>query len=316
MNGKSIISIRLKGIDRITLIFCTWMLILTALGKAHIENPLSLFVTYLSIITGILVLIWLTEFLKDIAKKENCHNGVCRLMRPRAYNLLVFIRSYYPILLYLYFFESVALTNRAFFHDWLDPFFMNIDYALFGYLPSMEWGMRFDSIWIKELLHFAYFCYYPMIVGLPVLFYFKNRKALDEMVFVLSFVFYICYFIFSWLPVIGGRFVPIAMQWTEQADGGVFTALMAYIYTQSPHLGGAFPSSHIAVALTLSLMAWRHFRAVGYVFLCITFFLAIATVYCHYHWFIDAVFGIITGFLGFWLAQKVYKRLSENNDEN
>jgi len=316
MNREGNITIRLKGIDWITLFFCAWMLTLITIGWAHIQRPMTHFISYLSIVTGILVLLWLTEFMREFSKPENCPSDVCKIMRPRVFSVLFFIRSYYPVLLYLYFFESVAVTNRIFFIDWLDPFFMNIDYTLFGYLPSMEWGLRYNNIWIKELLHFAYFCYYPMIMGLPVLFYFRKRKALDEMVFVLSFVFYGCYFIYSWLPVIGGRFTPIAMQWTRQADGGLFTAIMAYIYRHSPHLGGAFPSSHIAIALVLSLMALRYFRKVGYAFLVITFFLTIATVYCHYHWFIDAVFGIITGLLGFWLAQTVYKRLSENQNEN
>jgi membrane-associated phospholipid phosphatase len=311
MNDKVVI-VKLKGIDWITLFFCTWMLVLIAIGWNRIHSPLSHFITYLSIITGILVLIWGTEFFKEFSKTENCHNGVCRLVRPRAFKLLLFIRSYYPVLLYLYFFESVAVTNRIFFHDWLDPFFMKIDFSIWGYQPSTVWGLKYSSYWLKELFHFAYFCYYPMIVGLPVLFYFKKRQALDEMVFVLSFVFYVCYFIFSWLPVIGGRFVPEAMLYTRQADAGIFTAIMAFIYSHSPHLGGAFPSSHIAVALTLSLMAFKYFRAVGYTFLFITFFLAIATVYCHYHWFIDAVCGIITGLGGFWLAQTVFKKITED----
>lgn len=311
MNKDMTFRITLKPIDWITLIFCFWMLLLISIGWGKIHNPMNHFISYLSIVTGVMLLIWLNEFGKEFARKENCHNGICRIARPRAFKVVQFIRSYYPVLFYLYFFESVAVTNRIFFTGWLDPFFMKIDYAIWGYLPSMEWGMRFDSIWIKELLHCAYFCYYPMIVGLPVLFYFRKRDALDEMVFVLSFVFYFCYFIYSWLPVIGGRYIPIAMQWTKVSDGGIFTTIMAYIYSHSPHLGGAFPSSHIAIALVLSLMAYRYFRVVGYVFLSITFFLAIATVYCHYHWFIDAVFGIITGFLGFWLARTVFVKISE-----
>jgi len=310
MNGKAI-NIKLKGIDWITLIFCAWMLLIITIGWAYIQKPMTHFISYMSIVAGIMLLLWLTEFMKEFSKPENCPSDTCKIMRPKVLKILVFIRSYYPVLLYLYFFESVAATNRVFFHTWLDPFFMNIDFSIFGYLPSVEWGLRHNSIWLKELFHFAYFSYYPMIVGLPVLFYIKKRQALDEMVFVLSFVFYLCYFIFSWLPVIGGRFVPLAMEWTKQADGGVFTAIMAFIYSHSPHLGGAFPSSHIAVALVLSLLAFRHFRAVGYAFLGITFFLAIATVYCHYHWFIDAVFGVITGLSGFWLAQTVFKHLSE-----
>lgn len=302
--------LKLKGIDKITLAFCLWMLLLIGVGWQRVDNPLHHFINYLSITAGILLLVWLTAFFQDFAQKE-CSNGVCRFARPRFYKLLAFIRSYYPILLYLYFFESVSATNRVFFQDWLDPFFLGIDKAIFGYLPSMVWGVKYNAVWLSEWLHFAYFSYYLMIGLLPVLFYLKKRKALNEMVFVLSAVFYFCYFIYSWLPVIGGRYFPEAMQWSVQKNGRLFTDIMASIYTWSPHLGGAFPSSHIAIALVLSLLAWEHFRKLGYVLLFVTFFLAIATVYCHYHWFIDAVFGVITGLLGFWLARGAYNKLSE-----
>lgn len=307
--------LRLKGIDKITLLFCTWMLVLIGIGWPRVHNPLQHGINYLTIIAGILALVWLTDFFKDFSRQE-CSNSVCRFARPRFYKLLNFVRSYYPVLLYLYFFESVSNTNRVFFHDWLDPFFMGIDKAIFGYLPSMVWGVKYNMPWLSEWLHFAYFSYYLMIGLLPVLFYIRKRKALDEMVFVLSAVFYFCYFIYSWLPVIGGRFFPEAMQWSVQKTGGLFTNIMASIYTWSPHMGGAFPSSHIAVALVLSLLALEHFRKLGYVFLFVTFFLAIATVYCHYHWFIDAVFGIITGLAGYWLARRFYNRLSEDVNES
>jgi len=305
------VTVKLKPIDWITLVFCLWMLLLISFGGNKVTHPMTHFISYLTIFTGILFFIWFTEFWKEFSKAENCPSDACKVVRPRIYKVFLFIRSYYPILLYLYFFESVSATNRVFFSDWLDPFFLKIDYRIFGYLPSLEWSFRYGNIWLKEWLYFSYFSYYLMIIGLPVLVFLKRRKALDEVVFVLSLVFYFCYFIYSWLPVIGGRFIPEAMQWTKQADGGVFTSIMAYIYIHTPHLGGAFPSSHIAIALVLSMLGVKFFRLIGIIMLIVTFFLAIATVYCHYHWFIDAVFGIITGLLGYWVAQTVFKRFSE-----
>jgi membrane-associated phospholipid phosphatase len=307
--------IKLKGIDWLTLFFCTWMLCLIAYGWNGIVEPVKHFVIYLSIIAGVLTLVWFTAFIKDFAKQENCHNGICRFARPRAYKLLVFIRNFYPVTLYLYFFESNTVTNQVFFGRWLDPFFMSIDHAIFGYYPSMEWGIRLNSIWIKEILYFSYFSYYLMILGLPVLFYIKKRQVMQEVVFVLSFVFYFCYFIYSWLPVIGGRYIPEAMVITQQMQGGIFQQIMAYIYTHSPHLGGAFPSSHIAISLVLSALAFKHFRALGIIMFSVTFFLSIATVYCHYHWFIDSVTGVLVGLLGYWIGQSIYKQLSENKNE-
>lgn len=308
---KNAVIVRLKPIDWITLAFCLWMLILIAFGWNRVSHSEIHFLAYLTIFAGILILLWLTAFMQEAAKPENCPSDVCKVMRPKVLKVLQFIRSYYPVVLFLYFFESTTATNKVIFQNWLDPFFQGIDLAIFGYLPSMEWGMRFGNAWLREWMYFAYFSYYLMIIGLPAWFYIKSRKKMDEVVFVLSFVFYICYFIFSWLPVMGGRFIPMAMQWTQQSGSGVFSSIMAYIYTHSPHLGGAFPSSHIAIALVLSMLAFKYFRKLGAVMLFVTFFLSLATVYCHYHWFIDAVFGVVTGILGYWLAQRVYRPYSE-----
>lgn len=311
MNGR--IVVKLKPVDWITLAFCLWMLILIAFGWNRVSNPEINFISYLSIFAGILILLWLNAYMQEAAKPENLSSDVSKVVRPKFYTVLQFIRSYYPIMLYLYFFESTTATNKVVFHDWLDPFFQSIDFSIFGYLPSMEWGMRFGNAWLREWMYFSYFSYYLMIIGLPVWFYIRRRKAMDEVVFVLSFVFYVCYFIYSWLPVMGGRFIPLAMKWTQQSGGGVFSSIMAYIYTHSPHLGGAFPSSHIAIALVLSMLAFKYFKKLGSVLLFITFFLSLATVYCHYHWFIDAVFGVLTGLLGYWLAQKIYRPYSEDS---
>jgi len=74
-------------------------------------------------------------------------------------------------------------------------------------------------------------------------------------------------------------------------------------------MGGAFPSSHIAVTLVLTVAALRFVRRLGYLFVVIAFFLSVATVFCHYHWFIDAVAGVITGIAGYYLANFVRSRL-------
>ncbi len=305
------VKVKLKGLDLITLGFCAWMLLLIGFGWSRTQHAAAHFIAYLSIFTGVLALAWLAEWMKEASRPENCPSEVCKVVRPKVYNTLLFIRSYYPVLLFLYFFESVSATNRIFFRDWLDPIFMGMDKSIFGYLPSMEWARRLNSPLVSELLYFAYFSYYLMITGLPVLFYLKRRKDLDEAVFILTLVFYFCYFIYSWLPVIGGRYLDEAMRLSVQNNGGLFSGIMAAIYTWSPHLGGAFPSSHIAVALVLSLLAFRYFRKLGIVMLTVTFFLSIATVYCHYHWFIDSVFGILTGLLGYLLGLRIYARLSE-----
>ncbi len=288
----------LSAIDIITLIFCGWVLLYMSiglgLGRAH-DAGMHLPI-FLSIATGILLLAWL-------------HRDLNAQKHPKLDRALSLIRALYPITLFGYFFTSGYSVNQIIFTRWLDPFFMNIDLKLFGYLPSLEWGTRFDSYLTSEVFHLAYFCYYPMIIGLPLYLYFKKPAAFKKLIFVLSFVFYICYFIYTIVPVIGGRYLPEAMELTRSYRGGPFTHIMVFIYRNTHHLGGAFPSSHVAVALVLTVAALKYTRFMGYLFVVISFFLTLATVYCHYHWFIDSMFGILAGVGGYYLANYSHRKL-------
>ncbi len=286
----------LTAIDIITLLYCGWILLYMTLGFSRVQDARIHFPAYLSIGTGIFILAWL-------------HKALDKDLHPKIDRLLSFVRGLYPVALFGYFFTSGYSVNQIIFTDWLDPFFMGIDQKIFGYLPSMIWGTRYDHVLISELFHLAYFAYYPMIVGLPVYLYLKKPEGFRELIFNLSFAFYFCYFIFSILPVVGGRFIPEAMELTKVYRAGPFTHIMVFIYRHSNHLGGAFPSSHVAVSIVLTIAALRHARKLGYLFVGITFFLAIATVYCHYHWFIDAVFGVFTGIGVYYLANYIHLKL-------
>ena len=267
-----------------------------ALGFSRVKDAGIHIPAYLSIATAIVLLAWY-------------HRNLDPAKHIATNKILSLVRGLYPVALFGYFFSSGYSVNQIIFTDWLDPFFMGIDKGIFGYLPSLEWGMRYDSFWISELFHFAYFCYYPMIIGLPVYLYLKKPEGFKELIFNLSFSFYFCYLIFSILPVIGGRYIPEAMELTQLYRAGPFTHIMVFIYRHSNHLGGAFPSSHVAISLVLTVAALRHVRKLGYLFVAITFFLAIATVYCHYHWFIDAVFGVFTGIGVYYLANYIHRKL-------
>lgn len=269
-----------------------------SIGINRVNDAWQHMPTYMGIAISVLILAW-------------CQQQTWVINNGKLLKAISFLRGIYPVLLFGYFFTSGYAFNRVIFPNWLDPWFMQIDKSIFGYYPSMLWGTKYNHWLLQELFHFAYFCYYPMIAGLPVYLYFKQPKAFKELIFNLTFVFYLCYTIYSVLPVIGGRFIPEAMEITQTYRAGLFTHIMVFIYRSSGHLGGAFPSSHIAITLVLTVAALRFVRRMGYVFAVIAFFLSIATVYCHYHWAIDAIMGIITGVGAYYLANNVRYKLSQ-----
>lgn len=291
----------LSPIDIITLAFCGWILLYAAVGINRVNEPLFHLPIYFSLGVLVLSMAWLQRKLSPVKN-------------PRLYKTLTFVRALYPTQLFGYFFTSSYAVNQILFKDWLDPFFMRIDLMIFGYYPSLDWGQMYDGFWLSELFHGAYFAYYPMILGLPIYLYLKQPKAFQDLIFRLTFVFYMCYFIYSLLPVIGGRYLPEAMELTKVYRAGPFTHIMAFIYTHSGHLGGAFPSSHVGITLVLTMAALKYVRKLGYLFVVISFFLTLATVYCHYHWFIDAVFGVFAGIGGYYLAGWAHEKIKEQTE--
>ncbi len=278
----------LSAIDKITLAYCAWIVSYMTFGifLGRTLKPEFHLPRYLLIAALVLLLAWV-ERKFDFSTK------------PKLLQTLRFIRGLYPVLLFTYFYSSLHSVTLIIFPEWLDPWFMDLDSKIWGYLPSLEWGRRFGQPFFQELFHFAYFCYYLMIGGLPVYLYVKNRPAFRELIFNLTFVFYACYVFYSLFPVVGGRFNTESYQLSQSFRGGLFTHIMAYIYNHSSHWGGAFPSSHVAIAIVLTIAALKFTRKWGYVFGVISVFLTVATVYCHYHWFVDAVAGLFTGILGY-----------------
>ncbi len=224
---------------------------------------------------------------------------------------LTFFRDWYPVFAFSYFFEVTSALNKVIFPDFIDSFFQKIDFAIFGYQPAIEWGIKFDSYLLNEIMSFAYFSYYLMFPLLGLLLYFKNRKAFHRFIFLTSFVFYICYLTYNILPVIGGRFWSNTIEITTTYRYGIFTRILAFIYNQTTHLGGAVPSSHVAIAIVITISALRNRRWLGWVFVILTFFLSISTVYLHYHYFIDVIAGLIYGFGFYYLGLIILKKLND-----
>ena len=282
---------KLNPVDLITLVYASVIDCFIIYGWSRIEHPLRQLLLHFSIV---LLIVSLT-FLHDKFPKSK---------------LIFFLRLSYPLFLYGYFFESVSHLNLLIFHDYIDVFFQKIDNFIFGYQPTLYWGTHFDTYFLQELFHFSYFSYYLMFLILTIVLFVKKRyEDLGEFIFRLSFVFYICFITYVILPVIGGRYFPQAMELTKTLRYGIFTKIMAEIYIKSPHLGGAFPSSHVAIAIVLMLSALKYERKLGYIFVPITILLSFATVYCHYHYFIDVIGGIIYVLIFYPLSSKAYSKL-------
>ncbi len=240
---------------------------------------------------------------------------------------VVFLRHFYPVLLYTWFFSETGWLNRMFFHQFLDPLAIRWEQALFGCQPGVLLMQKLPYLPVSELFYASYFSYYIMITGVGIALYFRERRHFYHYITVISFVFYICYAIYIILPIIGPRVffheiagyeLPPELQQLASTDtypapvqAGLFFKIMAFLYRTFETPGAALPSSHVAIALTTVFFSFKYLRAIRYPHLVVAILLCFSTVYCRYHYAIDVLAGVLTAMLLVPVANWLYWKTAE-----
>lgn len=239
-----------------------------------------------------------------------------------------FLRHFYPVLLYTGFFCETGYLNRMFFHEYMDPLAIRWDQAIFGFQPSVVFMQKVPYLIVSELFYASYFSYYIMIAGIGLALFLRNRDQFYHYVSVVSFVFYICYTIYIFLPIIGPRVffreiagyeLPPEIQQLAVTDtypsaikAGVFYKIMGFIYRVFESPGAALPSSHVAVAWCTVFFSFRYLRPIRFLHMVVAILLCLSTIYCRYHYAIDVVAGLLTAAtlipLGNWLYFKLGRK--------
>jgi membrane-associated phospholipid phosphatase len=245
-----------------------------------------------------------------------------------ANRTLGFLGHFYPVLLFAPLFCETGRLNRMFFPHYLDALAIRCDQALFGWQPGAMLMAKLPWLPLSELLYAAYFSYYVMIGGVGLILFLRSRQQFFHYVSVVCFVFYICYLIYIVLPIVGpqvlsheipGYSLPPDLEYlaTDHAypdavKAGPFFQLMAWIYRVFEAPGAALPSSHVAIALCTVFFSFRYLRRIRFLHLATVVLLCFSTVYCHYHYGIDVLTGIVTAAtlvpLGNWLYSRSVSR--------
>ena len=203
------------------------------------------------------------------------------------------VRNLAPLGFFLPLYAQTEGLAHIVFPDFLDPLFIRIEAAVFGFQPAVVFAQRFPQRWLSEYLHFAYASYYLLFPGLAVFLYLRRRKrAFLDYMFTLCATMYACLLIYMFLPVRGA----VTFGQGNGADGAggdplPFTAAMGWIYRHLEIEGAAFPSSHVAIAWIVLFYTVRYARPATWVVGPLVLSLIVATVYCRYHYAIDVLAG-------------------------
>ena len=219
----------------------------------------------------------------------------------------------------------------------LDHIFAGWEQDLFGCQPALLFAKALPWAVVSELMSMGYFMYYPMIALVTFYYFFCRYYEAERAVFVMLSSFFIYYLIYIYVPVVGPTFYFDAVGISEITKG-IFPALGDYFNTHTnclPTPGytdgifyqlvedaknagerptAAFPSSHVGVSTICMLLVWHAGnRKMLYVMLPFYIFLCLATVYIQAHYLIDAIAGLISAVVIYFVLMAVSKGMIEHH---
>jgi membrane-associated phospholipid phosphatase len=216
------------------------------------------------------------------------------LASPRIGRVGRVLREVYPLVLLVGLYGSLDLLSGAGSVPVHDATVQRWEEALFGGQVSRTWWRAMPSTLWSTVLHASYFAYY-VIVPAPALWFAWQRRPDDLRwyVFAVMATFVTCYLAFIFFPVAGPYYEwPRPDAWF--LDNGPARLVYATLASGSSY-GAAFPSSHVAAAVTAAAAAWRGSRRLGLLLAVPTGLLTVAVVYCQMHYAVDALAGVAVG---------------------
>jgi membrane-associated phospholipid phosphatase len=151
-------------------------------------------------------------------------------------------------------------------------------------MPNPAWS---------ELLHSGYLAYYPAIFVPPLLLYVRGeRRGYTQTVLALTVTYVACWVVFAVAPVEGPRYL-----WTPNAPDGPARRLTVAILAAGSSRGAAFPSSHMAVSVVQTVLAFRWQPKVGAILALVSVLVGLGAVYGGFHYGVDIIAGAVLGVL-------------------
>ena len=248
---------------------------------------------------------------------------------------MVLVRVVSQMALLSYWYPDTFEFNRIFPN--LDHLFAQADLSLFGCQPAIVFEQVCSGFWWREAFNMGYWLYYPMIAAVSFYYFFARPYEMERCTFVVMSSFFIYYIIYIFLPVAGPQFYfPVIgdemavsgsypsigdyfnlhpeISIAQEGKGGLFTHLVGMAQSSGERPTAAFPSSHIGVSTILMMLAFRARKGLFAVMFPFYVLLCCATVYIKAHYLVDAIAGLVTGVMVYFLATWLYRRFEADSD--
>lgn len=244
--------------------------------------------------------------------------------------LTIFIRIMVQMVFLSWWYPDTYELNRVLPN--LDHWFASYEQRFFGCQPALLFAEMLPWGWFSELMCLGYVSYFPLMLIVYLYYFFRRYNEFLMAAFVILASFFTYYVIFVVLPVTGPQFYYLAVG-TEDIAVGVFPDISDWFLTHSERMAApgwsdgfcyqlldmthdagerptaAFPSSHVGVTTVIMLLALRT-KSRGLIFTVLPFYvlMCFSTVYIYAHYAIDALAGLLTGVLFYF----VYKAIARH----
>jgi membrane-associated phospholipid phosphatase len=221
--------------------------------------------------------------------------------------VLQFVRHWYPLPLYIFFFEELQGLVHVIFPGWFDRWLIQFDFNLAGVHPSV-WLNQVANPVLNDAMQFAYMTYFLFLVILPGILYCEKKFDSFWTVMTATAIAHYTVYLIAILFPIESPFFSLAYLHSAPLVGGPFTATIELVERFGRVHGAAFPSAHVAGSM-VAILASRRYKPWLY-WICAPLFVAmcVATVYGRYHYVADVIAGIAVGAMGWTWGQILLQR--------
>jgi membrane-associated phospholipid phosphatase len=230
------------------------------------------------------------------------------LTRPGLGTIGLALREIYPVLLLGALYPAIDILNGFGAVTVHDAAVRSWELRLFGSEVSRTWWQATPSRFWSTVLHAAYFGYYGIVLAPVVGFLALGRAAATQRAVLWIFTtFLCCYVVFLLYPVAGPYYeFPRPAPWfLDNAPARLVYATLE----RGSAFGAAFPSSHVAATLVATAAAFRGSKLLGWILLVPAILLSVGVVYCQMHYAVDALAGVLLGWLvvagGIWWEDRL-----------
>lgn len=216
-----------------------------------------------------------------------------------------FLRNFYPLGLFAFFYAETDSLNNLIFHTDLDQYIVNLEETLFGGQPSIWFYQYFPWTWFNELMNAAYFSFYILIFFLCFWVYKKDETEGRFSIFIICSSFYFYYILFILFPVVGPQFY-FEPPYNHVPDAYIFRDIMKFIDSIGERPTAAFPSSHVGIVCILWYLAFKYAKPLLKWYIPIGIALFFSTVYIKAHYVIDVIAGILSAPTIYWMSRGLF----------